>query len=281
MQLLVRHSRGISVTAPGEVLYRHALSILQAVDEARREVTATPGDRKELISLGVTPSLVGLIGSDLLDLAREELPQVSLRLVEEMSFALVDSLERDELDLAIASDVDTRPGLTAVALVEEELLFVASAGSDVRRGPIAFKEVVDSDLALVSDRDIVWRILHEAADRLGMQVNVTFKVQSMLAIKTLVARGVATSVMPYGVVAEEIEQGTIIARPIVQPQIRRTLFLIRATGRAPFVHERALMRFLDGVAGLLAIRMRSHGSLIGNGLADSEQASPGHGSLSH
>lgn len=266
VQLLVRHSRGISLTEPGEVLYPRALAILQAVNEARRDVIVSGGDRKEVIRLGVTPSLLGLIGSELLELAREELPQITLRLVEELSFILIDSLQRGELDLAIASEIDTKQGLTGMALIEEELLFVTGADADIPAGPIAFHEVLNSDLALVSDRDVVWKILHEAADRLSMRVNVAFKVQSMPAIKILVARGAATSVMPFGVVADEIEQGTIIARPIVQPHIRRTLFLSQMAGRAPFVHEQEMMRFLDGIVRRLVARMQSHGTLIDRGL---------------
>ncbi|WP_342454799.1 LysR family transcriptional regulator [Sinorhizobium mexicanum] len=264
VRLLVRHSRGISLTEPGEVLHRHALAILSSVEEARREVMAHGAARREVVNLGVTPSIQALIGPELLLAARDEIPDVSFRVVEELSFILIDALMRGELDIALAYEFENRPGLAATALIEEELLFVAGAGSRVLGESISFEEAIRTDLALVSDRDIVWRLIHDVAGRQKLPVNVAFEVQSMPAIKTLVARGAATSVVPYGVVAEEIQQGLIVACPIRQPSIKRTLFLNRMSDAVSFVHETALLAFLDRMIGRLAERMGPYGSLIGS-----------------
>lgn len=266
VKLLIRHSRGITLTEPGEVLYQHAISILQSVNAARRDVIASSGVRTEVIGLGVTPSVLNLIGADLLEWARDELPQINLRLVEELSFILTDSLQRGELDTLISSGGDGIQGLDTTALIEEELLFVSGVQADQPDEPIRFQDAIASDLALVGERDIPWQIIHATAERLAMRVNVAFKVQSMPAIKALVSRGAATSIMPYGVVADEIKLGTIFARRIVQPQVRRTLFLSRVAGRVPFVYERELMRFLDGIVRRLVDRMQPYGTLIDNGL---------------
>ncbi|MCZ4092032.1 LysR family transcriptional regulator [Sinorhizobium psoraleae] len=263
VRLLVRHSRGISLTEPGELLHRHALAILGSVEEARREVMARGAARREVVNLGVTPSIQALIGPELLLAAREEIPEISFRVVEELSFILIDALLRGELDIAFAYEFQNRPGLAATALIEEELLFVAGAGSRVLGDSIPFEDAIRTDLALVSDRDIVWRLIHDAAGRQGLPVNVAFEVQSMPAIKTLVARGAATSVVPYGVVAEEIQQGLIVACPIRQPSMRRTLFLNRMSDAPSFIHEAALLALLDRMIGRLAERMGPYGNVIG------------------
>ena len=268
VQLLVRHSRGISLTEPGQILHRHALSILQSVNDARREVIASGGNRQEVVSLGVTPSIQALIGPELLALAHEELPQITLRLVEDLSFNLLDALLRGELDFALASDVTTKQGLTSTALIEEDLLFVTGAASAIPPGPIRFQDAIATDLALVGDRDIVWRVVHGTAEKLSLPVNVAFKVASMPAIKILVGRGAATSIVPYGVVAEDIQQGLVVARPITQPAIKRTLFLSRLAGQSSFVYEPELMNFLDGIVERLADKMAPYGNLIGEGLGE-------------
>ena len=189
VRLLERHSRGISLTEPGEVLYRHALSILGSIEDARRDVMAYRPAKRAIVDLGVTPSIQALIGSELLASVRDEVPDVSFRVVEELSFILIDALLRGELDIALAYEFESRPELSVIPLVEEELLFVAGAGSRLRGETVSFEEAVGTDLALVSDRDIIWRLVHEEAGRQGLSVNVAFEVQSMPAIKTLVARG--------------------------------------------------------------------------------------------
>ena len=271
VQLFVRHSRGITLTQPGEVLYKHAISILQSVNAARRDVIASNGPPTEKINLGVTPSVLNLIGADLLELARAELPQINLQLVEELSFNLTDSLRRGDLDIVIASD--TNETLDATPLLEEELLFISGAYKHRSAEPISFHEAISTDLALVGERDVPWQIVHATAERLSMRVNVVFKVQSMPAIKALVSRGAATSIMPYGVVAEEIKLGTLHARRIVEPQVRRTLYFSRASGRAPFFYEQDLMRFLDGIVQGLLDRTQPYGSRLGNGLEQAMERS--------
>lgn len=271
VRLLERHSRGISLTEPGEVLYRHALSILGSIEDARRDVMAYRPAKRAIVDLGVTPSIQALIGSELLASVRDEVPDVSFRVVEELSFILIDALLRGELDIALAYEFESRPELSVIPLVEEELLFVAGAGSRLRGETVSFEEAVGTDLALVSDRDIIWRLVHEEAGRQGLSVNVAFEVQSMPAIKTLVARGAATSIVPYGVVAEEIQQGLVVAYPICRPSMKRTLFFNRRADPSPLVQDEALLAFLDRMIGRLVERMMPYGKLIGRVLAQHDR----------
>ncbi len=88
----------------------------------------------------------------------------------------------------------------------------------------------------------------------------------MPAIKTLVMRGVATSVVPFGVVAEEIQQGLIVACPIVQPSIKRTLFLSRMDTRGILPQESELMAFLDSIVLRLVAKMGHYGSMLAHDL---------------
>ncbi|WP_454856699.1 LysR family transcriptional regulator [Rhizobium binxianense] len=263
VRLFVRHSRGISLTESGEVLYRHALSILAALEEARRDVMARSKSKREAVNLGITPSIQALIGPDLLETAPAKIPKISLRMVEELSFVLTDALLRGELDLALAYELDHRRELVTTPLAEEELLFVASARMQPQRDFISFEEAARTDLALVSDRDIVWRLMHDEAARHGIDMNVAFQVQSMPAIKALVVRGAATSVVPYGLMAEEVNQGLVVACPVREPSIKRTLFLTSPADRSAFVNERALMEFLDSMVTLLVEKMGPYGALIG------------------
>jgi LysR family nitrogen assimilation transcriptional regulator len=247
-KLLLRHSRGIATTDAGRLLYERAVEILRQVDETRRDVFTLGGVRKETVTLGVTPSILRLIGSELIVTARERLPNVSLHVVEELSFVQAGALERQELDFALAYEVTDRPGLERVALIEERLLYVTAAGPDAGTGPIPFKDAIVTELALASSRDIVWQLVHAVAERLSLPVNVAFEVQSVQAIKTLVARGVATSVIPYGIVAEEIRQGLIVGRPVESPALTRTLFLAWHSQTRHLADKAAFLAFLGDIA---------------------------------
>ena len=112
-QLLNRHSRGVEPTAAGLTLFERAQQILALVDETRAEMRALRGSVSESVRLGLTPSIISLIGYDLLVEAREEIPQVLFSVTDELGYALIDATKRGELDLALAYEVDDEPWLTA------------------------------------------------------------------------------------------------------------------------------------------------------------------------
>jgi len=250
IQLLDRHSRGVSATPAGMLLYERALEILQRIEETRRDLVSLSGERVR-VRLGATPSILKLIGTDLLVAANEQLPGIALHVVEELSFVLTDALERGELDYVLAYDIEDSPGLRRIALMEEDLLLISAPDSKSEETDVSFRHAVEGDLALVSNRDIIWRRVHETASRLSVDVKITYQVQSMEAIKALIVHGVAQSIMPYGIVSEEICSGELVARRIERPDVKLTLFLAHASHKG-LADERLFHSFIYNMVDRLA-----------------------------
>lgn len=253
IQLLDRHSRGVSATSAGMLLYERSIEILQRIEETRRDLIALGGERIR-IRFGATPSILKLIGTELLVEANAQLPGIALEVVEELSFMLIDALERGELDYVLAYDIEDNPGIRRVALLEEDLLHMSAPKSNPQDSDISFRQAVAGDLALLSNRDIIWRRVHETASRLSVDVNITYLVQSNEAIKALVLHGVAQSIMPYGIVAEDLKAGQIVARRIARPAVKRTLFLAHPAHRS-FADEKPFLAFIDHMVERLTEEM--------------------------
>ncbi len=269
IQLLDRHSRGVSATPAGMLLYERAIEILQRIEETRRDLIALGGE-KVRIRFGATPSILKLIGTELLVEANAQLPNIALEVVEELSFVLTDALERGELDYVLAYDIEDNPGIRRIALLEEDLLHVSAPNGKPQDGDISFRRAVEGDLALVSNRDIIWRRVQETASRLSLDVKITYQVQSNEAIKALVLHGVAQSIMPYGIVAEEVKKEQIVARRIVRPAVKRTLFLAHPSHRG-FADEKPFLAFIDRMVDRLTTEVGPYAYTIDR-LIPSEQA---------
>ena len=263
VELLVRHSRGISMTDAGRLLYERGVEIMRLVEEARRDVSAFGQPSQQIVSIGLTPSTMRMIGADFLMTAHSDLPGISLRLVEELSFVLVDLLARDEIDVALAYDAADNASALRMPLMQERLFFVTAPDAPFPPGPVSFTEVVASHLALPGDRDNVWHAVHRAAKQSTLPVNVRFTIQSLETIKTLVERGLATSIVPYGVVKEKIEEGSIVAHQIVDPELIRTLYFMETPSRLTVARELKLRVFIDKLVETLAVRIGDGARVIG------------------
>lgn len=243
--LLVRHSRGITPTRPGQVLYERACDILRRVEDAKAEITGYAGSEKESLILGITPGMTNVIGNTIYVDAPKALPDVHLSIVEEMSYVLIDALERDDIDLAIAYEVPDRPALLRTPLIEEELVFVAGPATVLKEGDsIDLQDLLGYKLVLADERDTVRRLLAAEAERLALPLRVAFEATSVSMMKSLVTRGEVASVMPRGTVAAELSAGQMVCQRIATPTITRTLYLARSVRHPRYRSEAEIADFL-------------------------------------
>ncbi|MGV6872393.1 LysR family transcriptional regulator [Pseudochelatococcus sp. B33] len=244
VSLLVRHSRGVQTTPAGEFLYRRAVSLIQAMNETRREVMNFVEDARETIRFGVTPSILKLMGPDLLIEAREIMPNVFLSLVEEMSYNLITTIDAGNIDAAFVYTAGDRSLTEFTALFDEDLLFLSSPDIDSSTDVIPFAEVARRDLVLPGQMDIVRTLINKTAARLSISLNVPYETQSNQAMRNLILKGLASGVTPYGSVKEDVDRGLMVARRIVRPEVCRTLYLARRPRHEPFRAEGELQVFL-------------------------------------
>lgn len=256
--LLNRHSRGVEPTLAGEVLQRHALDILSRVEAAKIDVKAAAGTDRLRINFGVTPSIMRLVGAEILMDAKEEMPEISLHLVEEFSFMLQHALERDELHYALIYSTPNEQWFVRVPLLEEDLMFVTCPEQANGSGSITFAEAIRTDLALANRQDVVYHLVHDEATRLGLLVNVAYEVQSVRAIKNLVAKGVATSILPYGAMVEELRHGYLVAHVLERPRITRTLFLVRRSQTVAGLDTERFGTFISKIAAKINSAVGEH-----------------------
>jgi LysR family transcriptional regulator, nitrogen assimilation regulatory protein len=240
--LLIRHSRGVTATEAGKLLHDRAREVLRQIDSIKRDVMAHTSTAAESITLGLTPGLGKLFGAGLMVRVRDDMQGVSLSVVEEMSYVLIDAIERDEVHLALAYEVDDRPGLSRVPLFDEGLLFVTSDSSQT--GPISLQDVLKQPLVLAGERDPIHQLVMQAGERLGVEPIIGFEASSVSIMKSLVVEGSAVSIMPYGSVIGELQRGELTGRQIEGGPLVRTLYLVHSSRRVPLIHEDALVELI-------------------------------------
>jgi LysR family nitrogen assimilation transcriptional regulator len=193
------------------------------------------------------PSIMMLLGPDILLDARREIPNVSLSLVEERSAVLLDAMAKGQIDILFGWNVAERADIQRTALLEEDLLFVTTPDLAGGEGAVSFAEALRHELVIAGERGVIRNIVQSEARRLGLELKLAFEVHSISSMKSLIGRAGAATIMPYSLAPREIDSGTLVARRIERPAITRTLYLVRPLKRSSIKREAEIMAFLEGL----------------------------------
>ncbi|XEY15389.1 LysR substrate-binding domain-containing protein [Azospirillum sp. HJ39] len=196
--------------------------------------------------MGLTPSLSGLLAGRLMERLRSALPGVELKLFEELSHALIGHVSSGKLDLALAYTVPHSRMLHSEPRLNEALCLITHPGSRFDgAGPVTLADIAGAELAMPNEGDLVRRLITEAMTARGLVPNVAFSLESMQAIKDMVRRGLACAILPHSAVAEDLQAGALVIRPISEPALTRTLFLIRPTESEPNAATAQALHIID------------------------------------
>lgn len=262
--LLTRHARGVEVTPAGELLYSRVSSLFDLLEVTVKDVSNLGQCTEKFFSLGMSTSLVLLVGTDAVVAAKKNLPGFSFSLREDPSFALVDAVENGELDVALAYDASERPGVSVIPMVQEDVLFVTHPDVQSKQDTISLDEVLNFNFVFGGRRDVGRCLMERVAHERGRPLNIAYEMRSIAGIREIVLRGMAASVMPYGAVAREIENGRLMARRIVNPCLAHTMSIVRSTKSAGVFgeFEAAIMDYLSALACLIVERQNGLAKLI-------------------
>lgn len=229
VRLFLRHSRGVTPTEAGEILARHAERLLAEAERMRRDLMEMGKEPRGRIALGLTATAAQTFGARLVRACHGKYPDLDLTVMEAAGHRL--TAWPGELDMAVTCE----PPVNTVseALATEPLYFVAPPDHPLAEGPdIALRAVLDADLVLPPRSSVVHGLLADAARANGAALRIACTVESVTMTKDLVRGGFGCSVMPYGAIHREVEDGRLAALRIPDPPLTRTLYLTCAQDRS-------------------------------------------------
>ena len=248
VELLDRHSRGVVPTQAGLTLNAYADRILALCDEAREAMRPFASQTETPVRMGVTPSVMRLVGDDIVTELDKLIPDIQLHVVEDFSFILTRLVREGDLTCALTFSEGTLPGLQRRPLLHEDVYCLTAPEKTPEGSTVPLREVLSGDLALTGRDDSVSQLVVQLAQEQSCPLHIAYEVQSLRAVKNLVAKGIAATVMPYGAAEGELRSGVLKARLIVDPPVTRTLSFIYARENEALVASKAFTAFIDAVA---------------------------------
>ena len=223
-QLLVRERTGVSVTASGAKLLTRARTILKEIQLTEAELTSRAVSPAGEVTVGIPSGAARVMTAELLATAREELPGISLKIVEGMTGPLEEWMAAGRFNLAVLYRTAESPGPMTI-LAREELCLIVPPGEPPFEDTIRLANLHAFPLAVPMRNNNVRRSVSDVVAQHGCTLEVRFEVDSLSTIIDIVAEGKAYSILTPSAIQKEISQGRLRIARIVDPEITRLVVL--------------------------------------------------------
>jgi len=226
-QLLHRSAQGVLSTDAGKVFYEHAQAILKQVGDARSAVTQSTTRPSGSVTLGLPHSISGALALPLLLACRARYPEITLQLTEELSGSLAEQLKSGRINLAVLFDDGQLAAFAGAALVEEALMFIARSGS--AHGPagerVSLADALAATLILPAQQQGVRPRIESVARAAGLALGQVIEINSIAILKSALLADMGATILPLAPLLAEINAGALLARPIDNPAMARSVHL--------------------------------------------------------
>ena len=249
--LFRRKPRGMEPTAAGHRLYEHARSILRAVAAAEADMQDSTNRISGPVSVGMSHSAVKAIGVPFIAGVMRDFPKIQLSLTESLSGAALPHLLASEVDMALVYNPPADPTFETLPVLEERMFCVGrpeiiGASED----PIPFAELLDLPIILLRQGLSARAIMDDVTLLKKIEARAVLQMNSVQAIAGSIEAGLGCVIGTRLFMQDQLDRGSVRARPIVAPELSRTLHLCRLASRPPtFATEAVQALLLQHVRG--------------------------------
>jgi LysR family nitrogen assimilation transcriptional regulator len=221
--LLIRHGRGVRLTAAGARLLERAEMITHLVNETGEQVRASADDQGGHLAVGLPPTIGALIGAELIRDFRARWPRVTLHLREGLSSSLQEWVLDKRVDLAVVYNQPLLDAFDVRPLFSEPMILIGPPGVRGRKQSYQIRDLADIPLILPGLPHSNRRLVEQAAIQHGVRLRIELEVDSVALTKQLVKAGLGYSILTHVAIKEEVSRGEVLAYSIERPSIRSTV----------------------------------------------------------
>jgi DNA-binding transcriptional LysR family regulator len=250
VDLLVRTTRKVELTAAGAAYLRRAVAILDAVDEAGEQARRIAEGTEGQLAIGCVGSATYSLLPALVRSLREALPNVDVSVRGEMlAPAQLSALAAGEIDLALLRPPVARSGLVVETVRRDPLLVALPAGHALAaRREVSVGDLHDEEFIAHAGRgrSVMSSVLTAICADAGFVPHVRHEVAETSTLVTLVAAGLGVAVVPDPTAALDI--AGVCYRPLTPSTLGVDLLAARAANANSAITERVLAVLRDVAA---------------------------------
>jgi DNA-binding transcriptional LysR family regulator len=249
IRLLDRLGRKVVPTAAGELLYKHAILLLEMRETAQSEIEKFLGLEQGEISIGGSTIPGEYILPDLISRFCKKYPHLSVKLTIADSSKIEKQVLEGKLEIGVIGSKSRLPNLLCQQLWEDDLVLAVPAGHPwARRKAVSLKELQAVPFILREEGSgtlkIIEAYLHESGAGGTNTLQVAARLGTSTAVKEGIKSGLGLSILSARAIDTEVKAGLLKALKVNELTLSRNFFLVRNKLRIPSPSCQAMHDFL-------------------------------------
>ncbi|WP_371054662.1 LysR family transcriptional regulator [Rhodosalinus sp. K401] len=225
VELFVRRSKPMRLSAAGQRLLRLAERVLPEVEAAQAEFAGLRAGRSGRLHIAIECHACFEWLFPVLEGFRKLWPDVDVDIRPGLAFDALPALAKEDVDLVVSSDPEELPGVTFTPLFEYSPVFVAASAHPLAARPFVEAEDFRGETLITypverSRLDVFSQLLSRAR----VEPAAIRQVELTAVILLLVASNRGVSVLPDWVVREVKYSSDYVTRPLTANGITRSLY---------------------------------------------------------
>ncbi len=243
--LLTRGRRGVTATPAGQLLLRHARTVLHQIDRMHGDLAKyADGLVATIRLLANTAAVATALPADLVSFLVAH-PNIDVDLEERPSHAIVQAIAEGRADIGIVASSVSLGQLDRVVLRDDQLVLLTPAAHRLaRRKQVRFDECIDHPFIGLTAGSALQEHLEGHAQPLGQRPHYRVRLPSVEAVCRAVAAGVGLSVLPDAAVRRWQESFPVATIPLSDNWAARQLLLCTSPTTRPSAPVEALIAHL-------------------------------------
>ncbi|PKO35631.1 MAG: LysR family transcriptional regulator [Betaproteobacteria bacterium HGW-Betaproteobacteria-7] len=195
--LFERHARGLTPTAAGESLLRHARQVFAQLEQMHADLAPyASGLASQVTVFANTNAINCFLPEDIGGFLREQ-PRLRVSLEEQPSPAIIRAVAAGQVDLGVVAAEPGVAGLETRPYRRDRLVLIVPPSHRLAgQAALAFADVLDEPFVCLHAGSAIHTFMMNAAAELGGRLDVRIQVRSFNAIVRMVAAGVGIGMVP-------------------------------------------------------------------------------------
>ena len=240
--LVERTARGSVLTEAGKIFHTRVLGVSMQLDSALQEARDIGGGHAGLLRVGATPATTRFALRSLFPALLVERPAARVNVTTAFSDALLDAIDRREVELAVCPLPDTLDASMAKEVLYDDYynLMVSTAHPLAGRESVTLEDLVDCAWAASTRQEFARMQIEQAFAKHGYpRMRVVAEANTLAALILIVSTTQLVSLINARSLDPDSLPFDIAVRPIQLDGLLRRVGLIRRAGYLSPIAQRA------------------------------------------